>query len=190
MRPNSPRKITLLGAFLLFITGMVSGSAQSTAAEWAAEQASGSMAGQASALFVEIQREAALLWRHADTLESLARNTQIGWQTHAFHLDQIKEHINTVGQHTRELQAIRHDVLPWQQQAINEVTSHAAALAVSTEGAISQLQKNRNRLFVTEYRVHLTMIADYSEEMKQTVDKFLDYEKAERKLRQLEDELN
>jgi hypothetical protein len=119
-----------------------------------------------------------------------SRNAQIGWQTHAFHLDQVKEHINTVGQHTVELQAIRHDVLPWQQQAINEVTSHAAALAVSTEGAISQLQKNRNRLFVPEYRNHLKMIADHSEEMKQTVDKFLDYEKADRKPQQLEDELN
>jgi hypothetical protein len=70
MRLNSPRKITLLGGFLLFIT--VSGSARSTAAElWAAEQASGSMADRASALLVEIQRAAALLWRHADTLESL-----------------------------------------------------------------------------------------------------------------------
>lgn len=103
MRPNSPLKITALGGVLLLITGVASGSAQS---------ASGSMAERASTLLVEIQREAALLWRHADTLESLARNTQIGWQSHSYHLDQVKEHINAVGRHTAELQVIRHGVLP------------------------------------------------------------------------------
>ena len=191
MRLNSPPKITALGGVLLLITGVASGSAQSTAADpWAAEPASGSMAERASTLLVKIQREAALLWRHADTLESLARNTQIGWQSHAYHLDQVKEHINAVGRHTAELQVIRHGVLPWQQQAINEVTSHAAELAASTEVAISHLRENRNRLFVPEYRAQLATIADHSEEMKQTVDKFLDYEKAQRTLQRLEDELN
>ena len=75
MRLNSPLRITALGG-VLPITG-ASGSAQ---------LASGSMAERASTLLVEIQREAALLWRHADTLESLARNTQIDWQSHAYHL--------------------------------------------------------------------------------------------------------
>ena len=181
MRPNSPLRITALGGVLLLITGVASGSTQS---------ASGSMAERASTLLVEIQREAALLWRHADTLESLARNTQIGWQSHAYHLDQVKEHINAVGRHTAQLQVIRHGVLPWQQQAINEVTSHAAELAASTEVAISHLRENRNRLFVPEYRAQLATIADHSEEMKRTVDKFLDYEKAQRKVQRLEDELN
>ena len=180
MQLNSPLKITALGGVLLLITG-ASGSAQ---------LASGSMAERASTLLVEIQREAALLWRHADTLESLARNTQIDWQSHAYHLDQVKEHINAVGRHTAQLQVIRHGVLPWQQQAINEVTSHAAELAASTEVAISHLRENRNRLFVPDYRAQLATIADHSEEMKQTVDKFLDYEKAQRKVQRLGDELN
>ena len=181
MRLNSPPKITALGGVLLLITGVASGSAQS---------ASGSMAERASTLLVDIQREAALLWRHADTLESLARNTQIGWRSRAYQLDQVKEHINAVGRHTAELQVTRHGVLPWQQQAINEVTSHAAELAASTEVAISHLRENRNRLFAPEYRAQLATIADHSEEMKQTVDKFLDYENAQRKVQRLEDELN
>lgn len=71
-------------------------------------------------------------------------------------------HINAVGRHTAELQVIRHGVLPWQQQAINEVTSHAAELAASTEVAISHLRENRNRLFVPEYRAQLATIADHS----------------------------
>jgi hypothetical protein len=57
-----------------------------------------------------------------------------------------------VGEHTAELQAIHQDVVPWQQQAINEVTSHAVEVATNTEAAINHLQENRNRLFVSEYR--------------------------------------
>jgi hypothetical protein len=94
-----------------------------------------------------------------------------------------------VGKHTAELQAMRQDVLPWQQQAINEVTSHAAKVATSTEAAISHLQENQNRLFVSEYGDYLTAIANHSEDMKEAVDGFLDYEKSQRKLRQLEDKL-
>ena len=190
MRYNAPLRITALGGLLLLISGAASSSAQSTTGEpWVAEEASGSMSERASILLAEIQREATLLWRHADTLESLSRNTQISWQSHAYHLDRMKDHINIVGRHTAELQAIHHDVLPWQQQAINEVTSHAAEVATSTEAAISHLQENRNRLFVPEYRDHLTAIANHSEDMKQTVDEFLEYEKTQRKLQQFEDTL-
>jgi hypothetical protein len=189
MGQNSPRKITALGGLLLLITGVASGSPQTTVEPSAAEKAAGSMSERASTLLAEIQREAALLRRHADTLESLARNTRISWQTHAYHLDRVKAHINVVGEHTAELQAMYQDVLPWQQQAINKVTSHAAEVANSTEAAISHLQENRNRLFVSEYRDHLTAIANHSEDMKEAVDKFLDYEKAQRKRQQLEDKL-
>jgi hypothetical protein len=189
MGQNSPRKITALGGLLLLITGVASGSPQTTVEPSAAEKAAGSMSERASILLAEIQREAALLRRHADTLESLARNTRISWQTHAYHLDRVKAHINVVGEHTAELQAMYQDVLPWQQQAINKVTSHAAEVANSTEAAISHLQENRNRLFVSEYRDHLTAIANHSEDMKEAVDKFLDYEKAQRKRQQLEDKL-
>jgi hypothetical protein len=190
MQHDSPRKITALGGLLFLMTGVASGSAQLTTAEpRAAEQVSGSVSERASTLLAEIQREAALLWRHGDTLVSLARNTRISWQSHAYHLDRVKEHINAVGEHIAELQAIHHHVLPWQQQAINEVTSHAAEVATSTEAAISDLQENRNRLIVPEYRDHLTTIANHSKDMKQAVDEFLDYEKTQRRLQQREDAL-
>jgi hypothetical protein len=183
MGQNLPRKITALGGLLFLITGVTSGSAQQTTVEpSAAEEATESKSERASALLSEIQREAALLRRHADTLESLARDIRISWQSHAYQLDRVKEHINVVGEHTAELQAIHQDVLPWQQQAINEVTSHAVEVATSTEAAINHLQENRNRLFVSEYRYHLTAIANHSEDMKEAVDGFLDYEKSQRKL--------
>ena len=55
--------------------------------------------------------------------------------------------------------------------------------------AIVCLNEYKGRHFVPEYRDHLTTIADSSEAMKQTVHKYLDYEKAQQKVQQLQNEL-
>ena len=60
-----------------------------------------------------------------------------------------------------------------------EVTFHAARVAASTQAAIVYLNENQGRRFVSEYRDHLTTIADSLEDMKQAVDRFLDYEKTQ-----------
>jgi len=147
------------------------------------------LSGRASELLSEIQREGAGLMRHAETLGTFSRNPQFTWQSHAHYLDRVKGHINAVGERTAELQRIRYAVLPWQQQAITDVTAHAAQVAASTNAAIIHLRENQNRLFVTEYRDHLSTIEDRSGDMKQTVDKFLDYEKTQQEFQQLQKEL-
>ena len=144
---------------------------------------------RASTLLAEIQDEAVGLSLQAETLGTFARNPQYSWLSHASYLDRVKGHINAVGERTAELQRIPHDVLPWQQRAIPEVTAHAAQVAASTQAAIVYLRENQNRLFVSEYRDHLRTIADRSGNMKQTVDKFLDYEEAQQRFDRLKGEL-
>jgi len=144
---------------------------------------------RASTLLAEVQDEAVRLRFHAETLGTVASNFQYSWQSHAFYLDRVKEHINAVGKRTAELQQIRHTVLPSQQQAITQVSSLAAQVAASTEAAILYLNKNQRWLFAPEYRDHLKTIADRSEDMEQTVDKFVDYERDQQKFQQLEKNL-
>lgn len=144
---------------------------------------------RASTLLAEIRAEGTPLRINAETLGTFARNPKLSWQSHAYYLTRVKDHINAVGERIAELQRIRDDVHPWQQQAITEVTSHAAQVAASTQAAIVHLRENQGRLFIPEYRDHLTTIADNSAKMKQTVDKFLDYEKAQQKFQQLQNEL-
>jgi len=122
-------------------------------------------------------------------LATFAWNPQISWQSHAFYLERVKGHINAVGERLAELQQIRGSVLPWQQEAISRVTSHAAQVAASTEAAIVYLGENQGRLFVPDYRDHLTTIADRSEDMHQTVSQFLNYNKAQQQFQQLQQEL-
>jgi hypothetical protein len=181
---NLKRMIVALAVVALLGTGSVSASPPAPSPD-----SSIYLSGRASTLLAEIQMEGAGLRLHGETLGTFARNPQFSWQSHANYLDLVKGHINAVGERTAELQRIRHAVLPWQQQAITEVTSHAAQVAASTQAAIVHLRENQNRLLVSEYRDHLRTIAGRSEDMKQTVDKFLDYEKAQQKFQQLQKEL-
>jgi hypothetical protein len=184
MRINLKSMIVALAVIALLETGSVFASPPAPSPESPAY-----LSGRASALLARIQVEAAGLRRSAETLGTFASNPQYGWQRHADYLDRVKGHINAVGERTAELQRIRHAVLPWQQQAITEVTSHAAQVAASTQAAILYLNENQHWLFAAEYREHLTTIKDRSGDMKQTVDKFLDYEKAQQKFQQLQNKL-
>ena len=132
---------------------------------------------RASILLAEIQKETAELRPHPYTLGTFAWNAQYTLQSRVTFLDRAEGHINAVGERIAKLQHIRRFVLCWQQQAITEVTSHAARVEASIQAAIVHLRENQNRLLVAEYRDHLTTIADRSEDMKQTVDEFIDHEK-------------
>jgi hypothetical protein len=186
MRTNLKQMIIVLAAVALLGTGSVFASppGPSPGADDLAF-----LSERASTLLAEIKKEGAELTRHADTLRTFAGNSQYSWQSHAFQLNEVKGHINAVGKRTAELQQIRYAVLPWQEQAITQVTSHAAQVAASTQAAIIYLNENQGRHFVPEYRDHLTKIADSSEDMKQTVDKFLDYEKTQEKFQRLQNDL-
>jgi hypothetical protein len=184
MRTNLKRMIVAFAAVALLGTGPVFASPPAPPPDSSAYSSR-----RASALLAEIKKETAELTLHADTLGTFARSPRYSWQSHAFCLERVKGHINAVGERTAELQQIRYSVLPWQQLAITEVTSHAAQVAASTQAAIVHLGENQNRLFVSEYRDHLTTIADRSGDMKQTVDKFLEFEKAQQKFQELQNKL-
>ncbi len=144
---------------------------------------------RASTLLTEIQSEAATMKLHTETLESFAWRPQISWQSHASYLDRVKGHVNNVGKRIAELQGISDLVEPWQQKAIAQVTSHAAQVASRTQAAIVYLRGNQDRLFVPEYRDHLKAVAARSNDMKETLDKYLDYDTAHDAFQRLQNEL-
>ena len=154
MRFNWKRTTAVVAALVLFWTGLVFASPRMTPGErsvYASERA--------SRLLSEIQNQTTDLTKHAGTLESMARHPQHSWESHAFYLERVKDHINAVGINTAELQRISADAQPWQQRAISQVTSHAAQVAASTQAAIIYLNDNQgpcgdNRGQFTEYEGH------------------------------------
>ena len=184
MRLNLKRMIVALAVVALLGTGSVFASPPTPAPD-----SSAYFSERASVLLAEIQKETTALRLHADNLGTFARNPQYSWQSHATYLDRVKGHINAVGSRIAELQRIRYAVLPWQQRAIAEVTYHAAQVAASTQAAIVYLNENQGRHFATEYRDHLTTMAGSSNDLKDTVGKFLEYEKGHRKVQRMQNEL-
>jgi len=144
---------------------------------------------RASTLLTEIQSEAAAMKLHTETLETFAWKPQMSWQSHASYLDRVKGHINNVGERIAELQGISDLVEPWQQKAIDQVTSHAAQVASRTQAAIVYLRGNQDRLFVPEYRDHLKAVAARSNDIKETLDKYFDYDTAHDEFQRLQSEL-
>jgi hypothetical protein len=145
------------------------------------------LSGRASTLLTEIKNEAAGLMSNAQTLGTL--NYKITWISHATYLLNVKDHINAVSARVVELQRIQPFVSPWQQQAIAELAPQAMRVAVSAQAAIDHLGKNQQQTFAPAYQDHLRIIMGSSEDLKHTVDKFLEYDKAQQKLADAQREL-
>jgi len=137
-------------------------------------------------LLAEIQEETAALRPHVYTRRTLPRDPRYREQSHHSFLDRAKDHISAVGERIAQLQDMRLFVLPWQQQAITELTSHAQRAAGSVQAAEIHFRENQNRLLVSDYRDHLITIANHSGALKQIVDKFLDNEKIPKDVHRLE----
>ena len=189
MRTVLKRIIVALAAIALLGTGSIFASPPAPSPGAPKTDDVAHLSGRASVLLAEIKKEAAELKLPADTLGTFAGSSQYSWQSHVHYLNRVKDHINAVGKRTAELQQMRDAVLPWQRQAITEVTSHAARVAASTQAAIICLNDNKSRYFAPEYRDHLTIIADSSMDLKDTVDKFLDYGKTQQRFERLQNEL-
>jgi hypothetical protein len=139
---------------------------------------------EASQLLKEIRSSAANLDREGSALESYTRG-RLSWESHAKRLTTTKEHINTIGKHLNRLQTIRHEVLPWHQQAIDSILPSAAQVASSTQAAIVHLTENRHYLWAPEYLDHLKTIADHAGQLKKFVDLHLDLASTQDRLEEL-----
>jgi len=140
-------------------------------------------------LLTQIQAETNRLIPYAEQIDIYTRTARYNRVSHAASLEGVRQHINAVGERIRELQRIRGLLPTWQQLALDEVTANAAEVATSTQAAILHLNEIRSHTFTSPYRDHLSTIVDRSEEMKLTVDTFLQYHAAKLKLQSLESEL-
>ena len=144
MRPKLMRMIAALAAAVLLVTWPVPASPPAQSPRGPGENYSAIPSARASTflaeirnetaeLLADIQRETAELSPHPYTSRNLPWGPQSDWQKRDPFLDRAKGHMNAVGERIKKLQHIRAFVLPWQQLAITEVTSHAAQVAASIQ---------------------------------------------------------
>jgi hypothetical protein len=167
------KTISYLAAAAWLISGspVVAASASQTPAE-------------ASRLLREVRSLAHALNRDAATLDSY-RLSGMSWQGHANRLTLARQHINSIGDRLTNLTVMRGSAEPWQREAIDSIVPVAAELASRTEAAISYLNENQGQLFVPAYTEHLGAIAGHAEQMKQSVDVYLEWASAQDKMDKL-----
>jgi hypothetical protein len=122
----------------------------------------------------------------AAILHSYARG-DVSWGSHVNQVRLVKDHINTIGEHLDQLQAIRHAAAPWQRQAVDSVVPVAVNLAAHTEAAIWHLSDRGKPLWDPNYTDRLRQISDRSDRVQAVINLHLEMADAQDKLERLRD---
>lgn len=186
---NTVRKFnyTAIAALLLASSAFAAPARQSRSV--AAEGPGWNFQKEASDTLRDVQVLTAKLSLDAERLESFSRS-QLSWQSHAHQLSLVREHVNQIGERLERLQEIRHLTSPWQQQAIDGIVPVAVELATGTEAAIGHLNKDKGHLFAPAYADHLSTISDRADEVKESVNTFLEFAETQQKLDQLQEKIS
>ena len=132
--------------------------------------------------------EAYELANDADQMTTLIRN-DIGWQTHAEMLTEIKEHVNNMGKILAKLQSERDEASPWQQQAIDRMVPLLKDIATNTTAAIEHLNQNQLRPVSGDYKDYLQQNADTAHALADMISSFDQYGRTRAKLEELQDKI-
>ena len=188
MNTKNIRRMTLLPLAALTLTGSLLFGAPSGAGVGPPDVQSNTpnSSEEASQLLEEIQSIASSLERDAGTLNSF-RNKGMSWQSHAFQLNLAKQHINAIGSRLETLQQIQSTTEPWQQEAIAAIVPVAVQVASRTQDAINHLNEYQSRLFVPTYTEHLSAIYENADQMKESVDLYLQFASTQDKLDRLQE---
>ncbi|HEY6468074.1 MAG TPA: hypothetical protein VIY69_18895 [Candidatus Acidoferrales bacterium] len=138
---------------------------------------------RASELLFQIQDETTGLLLNAEILRALTKESEARRESHVSYLGEINAHINEVWNRAFDLHRISSHTLPWQQDAIGQLTAHASEVAASTQAAIDCLCDVSDGERQPEYKSQVTALADASQRIAQTMSGFFDRYMAHQKLR-------
>lgn len=138
---------------------------------------------RASELLFQIQDETTGLLLNAEILRALTKESESKRENHVGYLGEIKAHINEVWNRAFDLHRISSHALPWQQNAIGELTTHASQVAASTQAAIDCIDDVSDGERQPEYARHVSALADASQKIAQTMSGFFDRHMAQQRLR-------
>ncbi|HEV2132797.1 MAG TPA: hypothetical protein VGR47_00915 [Terracidiphilus sp.] len=141
-----------------------------------------------SKLLEAVKSHAALADEDAHTLASYTRS-DIGWQTHGKQLTLIKEHVNDLISDSNQLNAMRDEGSPWQQEAIDRIGTLLPEMASNLTSTIDHLNDNKNRTSLKPYRDLAKANETVIHKAHEIIADFVDYSQAKAKSETLEKQL-
>jgi hypothetical protein len=104
-----------------------------------------------SKLLGEVRSHAAQADIDAHTLATYTKS-RLDWRTHSTQLTAIKDHVNDLIRDGNQLSTIRDEGSPWQQEAIDRISSLLPEMASHLTATITHLRQNQGRTHMKPYR--------------------------------------
>jgi hypothetical protein len=128
--------------------------------------------------------------KDAAELQSFSAASGPGWDSHAAVLTRIKEDVNKLQENMRGLQSHRTVASPWQQDAIDRVTSLANDLATNMNSAMDHLNKSKSRPIKAPYPEYLKANSRIANDLGDEIDAIVDYGQAKAKADEIAKQLD
>lgn len=113
--------------------------------------------------------------RDAVEMQSYTVGTGLSAQTHANKLSMMKKDVNDLQDYMRGLQSHRTVASPWQQEAIDRVTSLANDLATNMNTTISHLNNSKGKPLTSPYPEYLKANTQIVTELSDEITDIIDY---------------
>ncbi|HEY0264013.1 MAG TPA: hypothetical protein VGC07_05780 [Granulicella sp.] len=125
----------------------------------------------------------------ASELESFT-HSNLGWETHADKVNEIRNDVNAVGQTVAKLNSSANDASPWQSTAISRINPLLTELGENTTTVINHLNKEKGRFLNTqEHQELLQTNAELASDLAASVSDFVEYGKTRTKFLALRQKL-
>jgi hypothetical protein len=139
---------------------------------------------EVSGLLAQAKTEAVQLKQDTEEMNTFVRD-KLSWHTHATQIDEIKRHVNNLGELVAKMNNAESTASPWQRQSIREVTPLLDALAETVTSTIDHLSANQDRLHSAPYPDYVSANADMASDLAQLVSDYVAYGEAKHKAEEL-----
>lgn len=141
-----------------------------------------------SNLLSEARHHATLLDDDADKLVGYTRS-QLHWKSHAQQLESMKTHVNNLGKITGQLNDLRSESSPWQQQAIDQINPLLQEMADHLTATIKHLNENQERVNMPAFQDYARGNYELASRTSELIKDYVNYDKARSQSQSLEQKL-
>lgn len=141
-----------------------------------------------SGYLAEAKTQAIELQKDAEEMNSFVW-TNNSWQTDAWKLNSIKDHVNALGALLTKMNDVKATASPWQQDAMDRVRPMLGELATNVDAQIQRLTKNEGRFRDPIYMDYAAANASTAQEMADMISDFVAYGNAKNKADNFERDL-
>ena len=124
----------------------------------------------------------------AAELESFT-NSRLSWHSHAQQLEIIRGHVNNMGRVVKEMQDMKSEGSPWQQDAIDRIDPLLSLMAQQLTTIIEYGNKNPNRIHMPQYRDYVRSGAELASHTARLISDLVAYDRAQSRAQMLEQKL-